>query len=370
MNAERLRAAIDLLLDIEKKANFQGLLENLAASVTTLSSANSPENQRSVASQLEKAEAIAKATFEKLNPAERGSISDIKADLYFNQSLVADIKEKLVQNAMTPTVALSDIQSRIEERKSFLNVLRSTRSGLRNLGIEPVDLQPGQADISVLLPRSLFHNDLDGLQKELKTLNSVIRTFYEISNVTPSAIQVKEISTSDPTFFLGIDVAPLIAMALAIKWCIDVIKGSHDIKKIAENARKADIPDEVVKQLEKTIHDKVEVHLQQKMQEMFENFTGGETRKNELEKPLRFALEQLLHRIERGMIIEIHSSPPEIDPANEGQAATKLQSDFRKLDELAKSISYPQIEGDPVLQLTTGDVTIGSETGDDPPVHQ
>jgi hypothetical protein len=260
----------------------------------------------------------------------------------------------MAENPMTPAVVLDQLKEAIEDRKSTLNVLRNVRSGLRNLGIEKAVLEPGQTEISVLLPRTIFHNDLEGLQKELKILTPIIRAFYSISNVTPGVIEVREISTSDPTFFLGIDITPLIAIGIAIKWCIDVIKGSHDVKKIAEAARKLSVDEDTVKRIESGIQTKIDARVDERVKELLEGFRGEEIRRNELEKPTKMALQMMLERIERGMIIEIRATPPTVenDPSPE---AARLAQQFAELREIAASIEYPQIQGEPMLQLTTGE---------------
>jgi|GEM_PF-6434837 len=351
MNAERLRAAVDLLLDIEKKAEIQTSLEHVVEALSALVQNPTADHQTALSDKLGKFDSSLRAVWSALNSAQVGAISDLGAERHFRPGLADEIRKEMAANAMTPAVLFSAIQSQAEERKSFLNVLRNTRSGLRNLGIDPVKLEPGEADISVLLPRSLFQNDLDGLQKELRTLSGIFRVFYELSNVTPGRIEVREISTSDPTFFLGIDVAPLIALGLAIKWCIDVVKGGHDIKKIADAARHASVDDDLVKKLTDQIQKRVDDQLNQRVREMLEQFKGDAARRNELEGPTRLALEQLLQRIERGLIIEIRTNPPMIE-AEENERVVQIREQFEKLDEIASSLEYPRIEGEPVLQLT------------------
>jgi hypothetical protein len=353
MNAERLRAIVEFLLDLDKKSGFQNQLEALAASMTKLAASNAPENQTDTMRQLHDLEIIANREFGSLTPAQKHNVAEVNTTPHFSEAIVQLIKMWMAENPMTPAVVLDQLKGAIEDRKSTLNVLRNVRSGLRNLGIEKAVLEPGQTEISVLLPRTI-HNDLEGLQKELKVLTTIIRAFYSISNVTPGVIEVKEISTSDPTFFLGIDITPLIAIAIAIKWCIDVIKGSYDVKKIAEAARKLNVDEDIVKRLESEIQTKIDARVDERVKELLEGFRGDEGRRNELEKPTKMALQMMLERIERGMVIEIRATPPtlENDPSPE---AARLAQQFAELKEIASTIEYPQIQGEPMLQLTTGE---------------
>lgn len=85
----------------------------------------------------------------------------------------------------------------------------------------------------------MFGNDLGGLIDELKWLHRTFRFFQEVANVGPGPITVRQISTSDPTFFFGMDVTSLVLFGLAAKWLVDVLKGTLDIKQIITLARKA-----------------------------------------------------------------------------------------------------------------------------------
>ncbi|UYO51732.1 hypothetical protein [Rhodopseudomonas palustris] len=360
MNAERLRAVLDLLLQTEKDGNIQPSIEQVAFNLAVLASTPGPEQQTKLAKSLDLLDQRIRVTCSKLNPIQRSGIKSVNADNFFSPSMVDQIRHVMTENAFTPAVGSEFVNNLVEERKSFLNIIRNTRSGLRNLGVSAVSLEPGHADASFLIPRSLFQNDLDGLQRELKTLSSMLRVFYELSNVTPSTIEVHEISTSDPTFFLGIDVSPLILLGLAIKWCIEVIKGGHDIKKIAEDARKAAVPENIVNQLEKTLQDQIDKKLENKVDQLLADFGGTPARRNELRSPSRLALEQLLQRVERGMIIEIHAELPRIENGTEDSGETaRLRAEIERLKEIADSLKYPEIEGQPVLQLTTGDDQAG-----------
>ena len=104
-----------------------------------------------------------------------------------------------------------------DKRNNFITSLDNAFSGVQTLGFSATTLTPGSAELAVLLPRALFHNELGDFKKDLRVLNNIIRTFYELANVTPEPIELKEISTSDPLMFLGVDVTVLVLLSAAVK---------------------------------------------------------------------------------------------------------------------------------------------------------
>src|SRR5262249_19070208 len=145
------------------------------------------------------------------------------------------------RNAMTPAVVQQQVQKLFDERNKYLETLRNAHTNLNALGVKLEPLAPGEAEIGFLIPRALFHDNLDEFQKELKTLNGIIRTFYEISNVTPEPIQLRQLSTTDPLVVIGMAVRVLIVFGKAIKWCSDTIKGTMELKRIVDAARAASV---------------------------------------------------------------------------------------------------------------------------------
>lgn len=118
---------------------------------------------------------------------------------------------------MTPSVTHQMTNKLKDDRQKFLSVLRDLENNFSTVGVEAQTLKPGDAEIAVLLPGQLFNDELDGLQKELRILSQVLRTFYEVSNVSPGPIEVRQISSTDPTLFLGIDITVLVHLGHALK---------------------------------------------------------------------------------------------------------------------------------------------------------
>jgi hypothetical protein len=359
MNAERLRGIVDFLLAAESGNGIQERLTALLGTVTELVANPADQaHQRKVAESLAALEKSASFFVRNLTPAEKRNIAEVRGNPYFSETLVAELSAAFLKNGMTPAVVQQQLKNIIKERQQYIETLRGLQTQLNTIGVESQTLLPGEAEIGILIPRELFHNDLGGFQKELKTLNSIIRTFYEVSNLTPGPVEIRQISTSDPILFLGMDITVLIHLGHTIKWCVDTIKASMDIKKIIEAARAANVEQPIIDSLENQITMKVNKCVDEKVAAILADYTGEKTRKNELKKPLHTSLEQILQRVERGMTVEIRFiPPPKPEPeAGAGDVPHPEGAKFDELQEIAKSLDFPQIPpGQPMMQLTQVD---------------
>ena len=350
MNAEHLHTVVQALLDIEQKSKVAGILTALDSLFTEFLRVPSSSTQEALDQSVDKL-SNASVIFEFILPDLRRDIAELGGARYFNRNSVVDeVKAWIAYKSISPGAALQNLQEYITSRANFITSLRSVQAGFETLGIGSDKLNPGDSELKVSIPRALFDNNLGGLQKELRILNSVIRTFYELANTTPQPIVVRQISSSDPTFFLGVDLSILVAIGLVVKWCIDVVKGGHDVRKIVEDARKADVSPLIVDQMDKEIQKKVDEQIDKRINELLEGYTGDISRKNELKQMTRLTLRQLLERIERGMKIE----PRALAPPNRAESddhSTQNQA-FEQIEDIALSLDFPQIEGEPLLQLS------------------
>jgi hypothetical protein len=357
MNATRLKEIVDRLLAAESANKWQKKLTTLKSGIDELvSQPASQDAQTRIVTTTAEMETTVRQFLDSLTPAQIKQIYEINGGEFFTFEVITPIKELMQQNAITPTIVAQKAGELVDKRGKYLDALRQAQSGLKELGVTAETLQPGQAEVGFLLPRDLFENELRGLHRELGILNRILRTFYEVANIAPGPIEIRQISTSDPIFFFGMDVTVLVHVGHAVKWCIDVIKGTHDIKKIAEASRAASVDEKIVAMLENQVTAKVEAAIKAKAEEIVANYAGEEGRKNELRNSLNGALELMLQRVERGMTVEIRLIPPPSAAAEQAEAADAgTTAKFEELGAIAKELNFPQLEGEPVLQLTTAD---------------
>ena len=151
--------------------------------------------------------------FEEIHATE-GFVDDLPKVIYLS------IKE----NPLTPTVIFTLVNDFFTRRERYLAGLRELRERLHDIGIEAPTLEPGSAELGVLILRELFKNHLMEFISELRTLNFVIRVFSEIATGSAEPVEIHQISTSDPVFFFGISSVTIAMVGKAVTWALDTWK--------------------------------------------------------------------------------------------------------------------------------------------------
>ena len=339
---------IDFLLQEELKYRIQERLTTLCGEVSNLASAPSDRtHQTQVAAALSALEAATKSLAESVLPAKTKRIAELGGNNYFSAEILKRVRQSFAQNALMPAVVQQHLHALAAERQTYLDVLQAAKNSLEELGIKVRPLTAGEAELGVVLPTTLFENELGQFQEELTILNGTVRLFYEISNQIPGSTEIRSISASDPTIFLVLNVTTILLIGVTVKWCIDIVRGTLDIKRIADAAQQAGVDAPVVKGIQDQISAKIERAVAEKVNSMLADFRGSEARRSELKPFLTSALEQMLQRIERGMTIELRFIPPSASEATE-----ETKEGFDRLAEVSKSLVFPQVQGQPLLQLT------------------
>ena len=219
---------------------------------------------------------------------------------------------------------------------------------LTKLGIKGETLAAGEVELSVLLPRPLFHDELRELANELITLSSMIKPFSEIATGQVEKVRVDQISTSDPTFFLGLDVETVKLIGQAVISITTLITSLLALRKGKEQAKTNNAPIEFIEWHDRQMQAIMRDGIAQHATELASQSNKAFERQNELQIELVKAMTKMAERIEVGVQIGIVVSgqPPE-------EADDRRATAFQTAKELSQKIEHPRLVGAPVLALTT-----------------
>lgn len=351
MNVERLRELTDLLINTESRFSVQGILQQIATNLSQItSSPGEPQYQTQFAENFEKLRTTWRQMIETFSPAQATLLIEIGAERYFLADIPSEIEQAVRENSITPAVIRDNVEQIRVQREQYLTTIRELQTQLKAIGIEPYKLEAGSAEIGLLLPRETFHNELGGLAKELHTLNRIIRAFSEIAIGSAEPVEIHQISTSDPVFFLGLDPATIALLGAAVTWAIATWKSVEEIRKLRAETHKVKSfsSEEVEEFFDKKIEKEIAIAMDQKVNELVPA-TEGPGRSHEQRTDMRWALESILGRVERGMTVEIRFLPP--PPTKDGEAEAPKAAAFNTLKEVAPQLLFPAADPTPVLKL-------------------
>ncbi len=352
MNTAKLRSTIERVLVDESKLGLQGGLQNLVnALVNFTSNPGEGTYQIEVANALQQVRDGMTSFAVSYDPAALKRLDESGASRFFGEQLVDDINGAIAANQMTPAVAQQFVTQRLAERAEFILQLTNTLNGLRALGVEQEALEPGEAELGFLIPRDLFDNEFSHLLRELAAIQRIIRTFSELATGAAEPIEVRQISTTDPTFYLGVGMMTASHIGKAVRWALDTWKEIEEIRKVrAETLKlKSFSGDDVAKLFDDKITETVATAVQAKAEELAPVAPGEAGRVHELREGLENALESILARVERGMTVEIRFLPPPV--ADGAEAEPEVAAAAASLNETIPRLSFPPADPNPILRL-------------------
>lgn len=355
MNAERLLELSDLLINADTRLEVQPSLQRLASDLDQIiNNPGHPPFQTQFAQAFDQFRSTWAKMAGSFSPAQVKFISEISGSPYFIDDVPAQLDEIVRANGITPAVIRDEIKTFIGSREKYLSTLKSLNESLREIGIEPNQLEEATAEIGLLLPRDLFDNELGGLVKELHTVNRIIRAFSEVAIGGPEPVEIHQISTSDPIFFFGLAPATIALLGGAVTWAINTWKNVEEIRKIRAETQKVKSfsKEEIEEIFDSKIQKEVLIAIEQKVNELIPAKDGA-GRHHEQRTDMAWALESILGRVERGMTVELRFLPP--SPPKEGEPVDEKAASFEELMTIVPQLEFPQADTSPVLALPPSD---------------
>jgi len=367
MNTSRLLSLIESLLEIDSHLGLQAKLVALRDAMRNYAGTPGGQPQQAAVAQSRQAFIDAASLLsDELLPTDEVRPKEIDAWQYFKPDIGTEVLTALNDNAALPHEAASKLSEMTLERGEFIDTLKNTVDNLRALGVKTSDLEPGEAEVGFVLPRLMFHNDLPGLITELREINKTIRIVSEVTlNGEVPPVKVKQISTSDPSFFF--DVLPHVAVEIgkAVSWAVGIWHTIEQTKKARAETKALKIHTE--KELAAFYDEKIKSMIQAEVEKKVDELTKGssELRVNEQKGLLRHSLNSLIARTERGMTVEVNAEllpEPQNDNVadGEGSSATGLspemtarQQELQQIRSIGAELRFPPPSEDPILQLAS-----------------
>jgi len=354
MDASRLLEISHMLLQVERAKKIQTNLNKVKSSLDNLiQRPTQPEAQTAFSSTLDGLRSLLNTVRDEFEPAQTTLLHQIGAADYFLGNFADNISDWVSKNTATPAVAQEQLTTKINEREAYLNNIKQLEGNLLGVGVKINNLEPGQAEIGFLLPRELFDNNLENLIRELNVVKMVIRAFSEAATGTVQQIEVRQISTSDPLFFFGLDLKTIVMIGAAVTWALSTWKGVEEIRNIRAQTEKIERlkGTQIENVFEETIKKEIENAIDSKTDEIIKAVGSQGGRENEQERHLNWALRSILTRVERGMIVEIRVLPPPKQHIKDDDGSQTSSLIYDELATITNELVFPKIEGSPILEL-------------------
>jgi hypothetical protein len=345
---------VSLLRQREQQLALQQRLSNYVSQFATLAAQpNNQNTQQQVSNYFHEMEAAFLDFIRDLTPSQQVQISEIGADNYFSMYVVHWIAKEISENPLTPAILVEKFERFSSERNAFVQSLNSLDSAFKSFGLvqEGQPNPPGALELSVLIPRQLFENRLRSFAKELRVLDRIVRVFSEFATGEIEEPEITQLSTSDPLITL-MKLSPLTLLAIAktIDWLLAKWKEVEDIRKVRAETAKLGL-EAPLQAFDKAIEDKISQAVDLRTKELLSSSKMTPSRTNELTGELKWAIESLNARLERGLRVDVRILASPV-PSDE-----KIEELYRDIDTLGKRLTRLELidAEHPVLQLPSAD---------------
>ena len=354
MNTERLHVIARAVVDDIEECKLKKRLEQLTNQLQNLvNDPSQPQHQQNVSERLKDiSEELKESKSNSFPPTWKQSLNNLGWDGLLGNQLLETLNEIFSRNQITPSIAYEEVN----EIKDKINTLESAFSHLIDsfeaLGIGADDLNPGECELGVLVPRDFVKNKLEDLGKELHELNKIFDIFSEIATGSRPGFEIREISSSDLSFFLDILPEVAVCMAVSIERIIATYKRILEIRKLRSELNEVGVPKSKTKSIEEHANTMIDDEIEKISSQVLDEYYVGENkRKNELNVELKHALKDIAARIDRGFNIEIRVEPIEENEEEVDEKNGKRKQNINQILESAKTLKYLKGEGDPILCL-------------------
>lgn len=313
MNTGRLHAVLEMVArDYEKNE----VLPNLQAVVNALStSINSPTEEHASAFRgaLDRLyTALSESPTNAAVPSQVDVLKEIGGTDKVGFGLSNEIKHTLDSNKVTPANALSELQAILEVSNQFDEKVRQIIEGFEELKIPYEELDPGEAEIGVLVPWTVIDSNLNGLQKELHQFDKALQTFGELAENNPKSPVIRSVGSSLLQMFIESTPGIVLCVAAAIERLCALYKQILDIKLVRKQLKEKSLPEAAAAILEAHEQEIAEKEIEKIADDLIREFGKNrqEERLNELRTALRTALRFFAAQLDAGVDMEVRSEPP------------------------------------------------------------
>lgn len=238
-----------------------------------------------------------------------------------------------------------------------LAAIAQIHTGFEMIHIQKEALEPGTAELSVLLPRDMFDDGWDHFLKEGQLIDRLVKTASDIATSHAETAKIRQISSSDLTLFLIATPPTVLFVVKVVNMILEAYERVLKIRKAKAEAEAAEMPTKVLREFEKeankTITNAINAFLEKVKKTELKGRTAAD--RNTLLSHMKDIAERIAMRIDRGMRIEGAAEPPERKETGEGEEAPAEPDEalaiFAEIEDASDKVRYLETAGEPILGL-------------------
>jgi hypothetical protein len=353
MNAERLHIiARTLQLELIEKRTIEGL-ETLVTALQNIVQSNNQNTQQNLVSSRDGFLAsVTDTSSDSFTPAWRQVLIELGGEDLFGKKLKQQVQQILSDNQITPAVSQQQLNNILTKLQSFKKALDQLVAGFTFFHIGSEELAPGEAEITLLIPREAVDDKLGDLTDELEVMAFILNTFSELATGHKDDLKIRTLSSSGLMVFLAAHPKFAAVFAKVVDFVVGQYKKILEIKKLQLEIERLELPNEISEQTKAHANTLMENGIDKFTVEIVNEYHAGtdDGRKNELTNSVRISLNRIANRIDRGFNFEVRIEPPKA-LAKDAPENKEVQQAVQTIQAASINMQYMKLEGPPILAL-------------------
>lgn len=353
MNAERLHViAIQIQQDLNKTKLINASQQTVNSLKNYVKNQQNTQKEQQFSDNLSNLyESLNKSEINDFSPAWMQVVKEIGGEKLLGEELKKRVEGIFSRNQITPSVALEEYQEIHNKLKQFKDSIDNIVNSFNSLNIGKEDLEPGECELGILVPRTCVNNNLEGFSEELDELDFIVKSFEEISTGKREDLSIKTISSSDLMVFL--DIIPKVGACLAVatERIIALYKKILEIRKLHSELEEQGIPNENLEGVKEYSNTRMSSGIDEVADYILEKFyeENDNDRENELKNELKITLNKIANRVDKGFNFEIRVEKEETDEHDEKESSQ--DENFKTIKNASKELRFLNLSGNPILSL-------------------
>lgn len=356
MHLGRFHRAIELMNLDFKSINHVQLIQELVGSLNNL--AANPGNQdiaNAYKASLENCRMkLSSSALNNPRPILKDMLKSIEAEKNIGDKLFERIRIAISANPAAPTLAAQAIQEILEEVKEFYHHIENIDIGFSKLHVEYDELENGEAEIGLLVPKNKNTSTLKDLSKEFNQWHNALAPIVELFDQSAPPLQIKVCATTDWMFYLATTPIVLFGVSKCIRGVNSILKDLIETKSLIDKLVEKKVSSGPVEQLLSEYSERANNALRGLAEGMVDEHYKGEDngRKNELKTALRQSLSVIAEKITSGAQVEVRMLPPVDNEDADAAGGENSNNDIAGLQALAQALDNEvqtlNFDGEPI----------------------
>ncbi len=364
MNTEQLHAvALAVAEDIEETSTIQLLGQFRGSLDNQINAPQEPQYQTQASEALSQLlENLSSAPSNSFPPSWKPLLEELGLSNRLGQDLREQLLEITSRNQITLSTALGEITPIYQQLNETAENLQNIINAFAYFKIGSDELEPGEAEIAIIVPRRAVKSGLASLGEELGEIASILGPFVEIGTGDRPEPQIRLISSSDFSVVLDSLPAWAVGFAVAAERVIEAYKTFLEIRMLRKKMTDSGLPEQPLAGVDEWLNDEMTEKVKEIAEDVVKEHAANEDegRRNELRTEVEFSLRKLADRIDNNYSFMVRANPPESESSeeeDEGEGGAEIVNEEAKeqyeiIARAGRALRYQKLEGDPILRLS------------------